>query len=172
MRIRTLTTVRVPAGEHLVLGLLQYQRRQHLVTVIDDWRDGYLVAAESTLEFKRGEVLWVGNAPKDWAGQVEVLDDEEETDGMQTEEPQPETSQEEVNSSEGPGGPETIGTDAVTGGAAEGTADAGNGADASAPESESTLGMADPAQDAGGETGAVPAVPAASRRKPKPKTED
>lgn len=174
MRIRTLTTVRVPAGTELALTKRQLMSRLHLVESLDLEGDlAHLVVAKVTLEFKAGEILIVPSIPKDWAGQVEALDDEEEeADGVQTEGPQPEAPEEEMNSSEGPGGPETIGTDAVTGDPAERTAEVGTGADASAPEPESTLGMADPAQDAGGETGAVLAAPATSKRKPKRKAED
>jgi hypothetical protein len=79
MFIRTQRPLRVPAGALLGLTLKQFDARAHLVKIhyVDEGREQFMVEAREPLVFKAGEELWLESVPKDWAGQVTVLDEGE-----------------------------------------------------------------------------------------------
>jgi hypothetical protein len=81
MFIRTKSRIRVPAGALLGLTLKQFDARAHLIKLeyVDCGCEQFVVEARESLEFKAGEEFWVESVPKDWAGQVTVLDDETNT---------------------------------------------------------------------------------------------
>lgn len=73
-KIRALNAIQVAAGQRLGLTPDQVRRRAHLVKHID--KDVYELT--QLAQFKAGEELvWVGELPKHYAGQVDVLDQPE-----------------------------------------------------------------------------------------------
>lgn len=70
-KIRTLGVIQVAAGQRLGLTPDQFKRRAHMLKHID--KDVYELT--QIAQFKAGEELvWVGELPKHYTGQVEVLD--------------------------------------------------------------------------------------------------